>query len=407
MYSAFVNKIKFGISPSYFLIFMRLPCPAPPRPRCKNCGKKLSKQGVFCPACGQRDFDGRIRMRDLLAKFFSNLTHLDNKFVKMCWQLFVPARVTLEYFQGKIKRYPHPLQFFFIVMFFFLLMFSKRFDDAGFNMTDGSIHIGGSDSLEIKNGQKLIAETGLFESFQRSVIAQEHRSAFDSLPAEWRSPVVRQAIDSVVRVVDGPWEDATRYFLSLADTDTLNPTVGTDTVPLTFGVTQVRIATTDLVHLQPDSIIKKYNLDTWTEKITVRQGIKSLKDPKGLIRQYVGSLGWSLLVLIGLMAFVLRLLYWQRGGYYVEHFIFLMHQQSGAFLLVTFAYLVHDYLFNLQWGWLVVLAWIGVTLLVAMKRFYREKWGWTIAKWLLYCVLYLFALMVLFIGTLLVVFVVF
>jgi len=26
MYSAFVNKIKFGISPSYFLIFMRLPC---------------------------------------------------------------------------------------------------------------------------------------------------------------------------------------------------------------------------------------------------------------------------------------------------------------------------------------------------------------------------------------------
>ncbi|MFN0174756.1 MAG: DUF3667 domain-containing protein [Saprospiraceae bacterium] len=378
-----------------------------PRPRCKNCGTKLSRQGSFCPGCGQRDFDGRVQMRDLLAKFFANFTHLDNKFVKMCWQLFVPARVTIHYFQGKIKRYPNPVQFFFIVMFFFLLMFSKRFDDAGFNMTEGNMSIGGEEGYEIKKGQKLIAETGLFESLQRSIIAQEHRAAFDSLPPDWQTPVVRQAIDSVVRMVDGPWEDATRYFLSLANTDTLNPAVNIDTIPLIFGVTQVRIAAVDLVHLQPDSIIQKYGLRSWAEKVTVRQGIKSLKNPKGLIGQYVGSLGWAILVLIALMAFVLRLLYWRKENYYVEHFIFLMHQQSGAFLLFTFAFLAHDYLFDLQWGWLVVLAWIGVTLLVAMKRFYREKWGWTIAKWLVYCAVYLFALVVLFIGTLLVVFVVF
>ena len=381
--------------------------PKTPRPRCKNCDKKLSKQGDFCPGCGQRNFDGRVRMRDLLAKFFSNITHLDNKFVKMCWHLFVPARVTIEYFQGKIKRYPHPVQFFFIVMFFFLLMFSKRFDDAGFSMTDGMLRIGGNDSYEVKKGQKLIGEAGLFKSLERTVIAQEHRSAFDSLPLEWRSPVVRQALDSVVRIVDGPWEDAYRYFLLSANEDSSNLGISLDTIPLTFGTTQVRVAKQDLVHLQPDSIIQKYGLKTWLEKVTIRQGLKSIKDPKALIRQYVGSLGWAILMLITVMALVLRLLYWKRGGYYVEHFIFLMHQQSGAFLLFTFGFLVHDFLFDLQWGWLVILAWIGVALLIAMKRFYGEKWSWTVAKWLVYCAVYVVGLIVFFIGSLLVVFVIF
>lgn len=374
---------------------------------CKNCDKKLSKRGAFCPNCGQRDFDGRIRMHDLLAKFFSNFTHLDSKFVKMCWQLFVPARVSIEYFQGKIKRYPHPVQFFFIVMFFFLLMFSKQFDNAGFNMMDGQMRIGGKENFEIKKGQELIAETGLYESLERSVVAQEHRAAFDSLPQEWRTPVVRQAIDSVVRIVDGPWEDAYKYFLSLSNKDTFSQVVTVDTVPLTFGITQVRVATRDLIQLQPDSIIKKYGFTTWTEKVTVRQGLKSLKNPKGLIGQYLGSLGWSILMLIAVMAFVLWLLYWRKGIFYVEHFIFLMHQQAGAFLLLTFAFVVNDFVISLQLGWLLVLAWIGISLLIAMKRFYQEKWGWTILKWGVYCAIYMVTLSLFFIGTLLVVFVIF
>lgn len=380
---------------------------APPKTHCKNCEKKLSKPGIFCPRCGQKDFDGRIRMRDLMGRFFASFTHLNNKFLVMAWELFIPARVTINYFQGKIKRYPHPVQFFFIVMFFFLLMFSKQFNNAGFNMTGDNLRIGGAATFEVQKGTRRIAQSGLFEAIQHCISAREYRSAYDSLPAEWQTPLVRHSLDSVVRLVDGPWEAASRFILETGDSTLRGKPGVLDTIPLNFVRTSVRIASADLVNLSPDSIIAKYGFQRWDEKTTVRQGIKSLKDPKSLIHSYVGSLGWTILVLIAVMAFVLRLLYWRQKRYYVEHFIFLTHQQAGAFLLLTIAMVLNEYVFTIGPAWLLVIGWIGVALLIALKRFYRQSWGWTIVKWLLYCAAYLFLLTVFFIATLLVVFVVF
>jgi hypothetical protein len=382
--------------------------PKTSKSRCKNCGEKLSKRGKFCPSCGQRDFDGRIRMRDLLAKFFANITHLDNKFVKMCWHLFVPARVTLNYFEGKIKRYPHPVQFFFIVMFFFLLLFSKQFDGAQVNSTGGdfSLQVSGENPDSMGQIKKYLSESGLYGAFQHYVNAKNYRAGFDALPLEWQTPMVRQAIDSISRLVDGPWERSAKFVLEM-EANTALPDGSKDSLTMNFGLTQVRISVEDLVNLSPDSIIQKYGYTSWDQKITVRQGIKSLKDPRGLVRQYVGSFGWAILVLIALMALVLRLLYWRRGGYYVEHFIFLMHQQSGAYLLLTLGLVIHQFMFKLQVGWLLVIAWIGISMLLSMKRFYQNNWAWTIAKWLIYCTVYVFGLVVLFVATLLVVFVVF
>ncbi|MDX1909913.1 MAG: DUF3667 domain-containing protein [Saprospiraceae bacterium] len=379
----------------------------PPKARCKNCNGKLSRAGSFCPHCGQRDFDGRIKMRDLLAKFFANLTHLDNKFVKMCWHLLVPARVTRNYFQGKIKRYPHPVQFFFIVMFFFLLFLNKRFDNAGFNMTSGEMTIGGSATYEVKKGVRKVAETGFFEALQHVVNARELRSAYDSLPQEWQTPQTRLAIDSVVRNVEGPWEAATQLFLNLSNeaSEGQIPPSTLDTVSLNFVNTSARIASADLVHLSADSIISKYGFQSWNEKVTVRQGLKSIKSPQSLIHRYVGSFGWTILVLIALMSGLLFLLYWRSGRYYTEHFIFMMHQQSGAFLVLVFAMMINDWVHPIDWGWLLALGWMPVSMLWAMKLYYQEHWGWTIAKWLFATLVYLAGFTALFIATLLLVFV--
>ena len=380
-----------------------------PRRRCKNCGKKLAKKGEFCSSCGQRDFDGRVRMRELLEHFFTSFTHLDNKFIKMGWQLLIPARVTINYFQGKIKRYPHPVHFFFIVMFFFLLMFSKQFDNAGMNMTgeNFNLSISGEKPAEKSKSEKLLKESGLFAVLEHGEAAKKYRAAIDSLPSEWRSPPISQAVDSVLRIVQGPWEDAMRDFSKLANRKDSTNIKALDSLTLNFAFTTVRIAISDLVNLSSDEITKQYGFTDWAQKIAVRQGIKSLKDPKSLIHRYVGSFGWAILVLIAIMAFVLRLLYWKRGGYYVEHFIFLMHQQAGAFLLLTLAMAVNEYLFHLSWIWLPLMAWIGVSLLLAMKRFYGESWAWTTLKWLVYCVLYVLGLIALFIATMLVVFMIF
>jgi hypothetical protein len=380
-----------------------------PRPRCKNCDTKLSKQGNFCPGCGQRDFNGRVRMRDLLTRFFSNFTHLDNKFVKMCWHLFVPARVTLNYFQGKIKRYPHPVQFFFIVMFFFLLMFSKQFDGAHLNSTGGdfNIQVDGGDSTKSKEIEKNLGESGLYGAMQHFVAAKKYRAQFDSMPVAWRTPEARQLLDSVVRKIDGPSEDAARLILDLGKDSVELARDKSDSLTLNIIFSSAKIDVEDLISLPVETIIEQYGFKDWDQKIAVRQGIKSLKEPERLIHQYVGSFGWAILVLIALMSLVLGLFYWRQKKYYAEHFIFLMHQQSGVFLMLTLALVIQEYLFELSYVWFLIVAWIGVSLFLAMKRFYGGSWGWTIAKGLLFCALYLVVLLLLFVATLLVVFMIF
>lgn len=346
-------------------------------------------------------------MRDLLGKFIFSLTHLDNKFVTMCWQLLVPARVSIHYFQGKIKRYPHPVQFFFIVMFFFLLLFSKQFGGSELENTGGNFNMSIGGTSEPPADQALadaIQKRGLWGILEQYDAAQRYRAAFNVLPVEWQTPEARQALDSVNRNVNSIGETVARRLLQLDEPDS---TGGRDSLTLGSGFKYTKIAVHDLVHLTPDEIIERYGFESWEDKITVKQGIKSIKNPQALVRQYIGSFGWAVLVLVTVMAFVLRLLYWRQRRYYVEHFIFLMHQQAGAFLLLTLALAIHEYLFSLNWFWLLLILWIGISLLLAMKRFYRETWGWTTAKWLLYCVVYLLGLIVLFIATMLVVFVIF
>lgn len=380
----------------------------PPKSRCKNCGEKLSRSGKFCPHCGQKDFDGRVRMRDLLSKFFSNLTHLDGKFVKMCWHLLIPAKVTTEYFNGRIKRYPHPVQFFFIVMFFFLLLFSGKFNGARLESTNGNfnLRVGGEDTTMNKELARILSEKGLMELLGEYELTKKYKTNIDSLPAAWQTPEVRLAVDSLVKKIDGPLIQAAQYLLTAGE-ETSRDSTAQDSIYLSLLFTGQYIATKDLVELTPDSIIKRYQVTSWEEKIMLRQGIKSLHDPKSLVKRYIGSFAWTILVLIALMSLLLYLMYWKSGRYYVEHFIFTMHQQSGAFMLLTLLFAVNDYILEIEWLGLPVIAWIGISLLLAMKRFYGQSWPWTILKCLVFCALYLLGLVVVFIATLLAVIIVF
>lgn len=379
------------------------------KPRCLNCGGKMPRKASFCPRCGQRNNQGKVSMKELLSRFWKSFSHLDAKFVKMSWQLLIPGKVTMEYFAGRQKRYPHPVQFFFVVMFFFLLLFSKfSSPSTGLNMTDnsGEFTIG---TKTVKDGQKdvEINNINFFQSIEHYVMGRELRNAFDSLPPEWRNNTTRLAIDSVVTLVNGPWEKQVILVQKLGKDSLRAPDL--DTIPLNFVDRQIKIAMTDLVRLTPEEIIRQYNITKWLDRILVKQGIKSLKDSNSLIHSYTGSIGWTVLILIALMSLVLYLLYLRRKRFYVEHFVFLIHQNSGAFMLLTIGLIFEKILFTNPQPllWLLLIVWISVALLLAMKRFYLQSWPKTIFKWLIYCLLYGLGFALLFIISLLTVFLIF
>ena len=374
---------------------------------CLNCGEKMPRKAKFCPHCGQRNNKGKVSMNELLRRFWSNFSHLDSKFVIMCWQLLIPGKVTTEYFAGRQKRYPHPVQFFFVVMFFFLLLFSKSIG----NSNKGGVHLssksgGFNISGTTNDPDPELGKLDLFESLQRYVQSRKLRSAYDSLPVDWKTNTTRLALDSVVSRVNGPWERQIAKVQSLT-ADSTNAG-GLDSIPLNFINRQIQIGTNDLIELTPEQILDRYNIQNWQDRILVTQGIKSLKDSQSLIHTYTGSIGWTVLILIAIMALVLYLLYIRRKRYYVEHFVFLMHQNSGAFLLLTFGLLAKR--LGLDFGpagWGLLIVWVTIALLFAMKRFYGQNWPKTVAKWMIYCFLYGFNFVLIFIVSLLTVFLIF
>ena len=84
-------------------------------PYCLNCHYPLAEMDSFCPNCGQKPTDGKTSMHDLIHEFVHTLFHLDGKFFTTLKHIFVPGKLTLEFFKGHHKRYAHPVQLFLVL----------------------------------------------------------------------------------------------------------------------------------------------------------------------------------------------------------------------------------------------------------------------------------------------------
>lgn len=370
------------------------------RSHCLNCDRKLPKKAKFCPRCGQRNNEGKVSMRELLQRFWANFSHLDSKFVKICWQLFIPARVTIEYFRGRQKRYPNPVQFFLIVMFFFLLAINmdshkiRRADDGGpiVIRVDSS---GADPKVDINIKPQL-----LYPIIEKYVNAKDFRSALDSLPPDLNTPDTRRAVDSLLYRTNAQWNEIGQIWLRDSTHNVRKGII--DSIPLTLGFFVLNVAVDDLVHLEPEAIARKYGLHDWLRRYLLIQGIKSFKNPEGLARNYLGSLTWTLLALVSCMSLVLALLYRRQRRFFVEHFVFLLHLHSAVLLVLALA-LVAVKLTGAEWLALPLVLFAGGYLYVALKRFYGQSAWMTFVKWLLFGLIYLLCFIVFFLGGLMVV----
>jgi len=120
-------------------------------------------------------------MTELLSKVWTKLFHIDNKFLRMSWHLLIPARVSIAYFKGHIKRYPHPIQFFFICMFL-LLVYVNQTPSKGLSLNL-------LDLLKGENVYTLKGKVDYYDALQQ---------AWDSIPDALRTDTSRMAFDSLL-----------------------------------------------------------------------------------------------------------------------------------------------------------------------------------------------------------------
>ncbi|HST62153.1 MAG TPA: hypothetical protein VLK84_25850, partial [Longimicrobium sp.] len=97
----------------------------------------------------------------------------------------------------------------------------------------------------------------------------------------------------------------------------------------------------------------------------------------------------GIFLMMPLFAFILKLLYWRRKRFYVEHFVFALHVHAFAFLLLTAMMLLRN-----DWVDAVLGVWFVVALFIAMKRVYGQGYIRTLLKYFLLSQAYMFVLVV-------------
>ena len=331
----------------------------------------------------------------MLRKLWDSTFHLEGKFIRSCWQLFVPGKVTSEFFKGKQDRYPHPLRMFAIVMFLFLfcvnwVLKQQESSSTGsmFNLTT-SVNTSAGDSIV---GKK---EVSYYETLKYKVMLNDMQEDFEAMPASWKTAATKQALDSLLR------KTSKRQGIGdIGTLDSLDLSKDTTTLGL-WGANQIRLATLDLVRYSPEELIQRYQVEDWKLKLFLRQTIKSYRNPEGFIHSYLGSLTWAILALVTLMSGVLSLLYWRHKRFYVEHFIFLLHFHTGLMLAMLIGFVGLHFSIWGVWYFVWLFLWSGAFMYLSMRRYYGQSRGKTILKWIAFGLFYYFSFMILLVlGTL-------
>ncbi len=414
-------------------------------PYCLNCHYPLAEMDRFCPNCGQKPTDGKTTMHDLIHEFVHTLFHLDGKFFTTLKHIFVPGKLTTEFFKGHHKRYAHPVQLFLVLgaLLFGMIASStnkleksieekqykshRKVEEKAFLQLIDSISDVTAPIFEGKKTKQ--AYDALLMRAHKHSLKQELKSKKNGIDdtekikkgndtiyfyAGGLLKVTKEnegdsELDTIATVADtgrngnmwGEFKDGFKEGWNNHDQkektpdETIDSLVDNNLKQLSLKeiLTQedstlisqlyssVKIPTRELYELSADQILEKYKIKGFWERLSLKQAIKAQQGPKNLLHFIMGKLLWFTLLLIPMMSGLFMLLY-RKKNYFVEHFIFFMHYNIFLFTGLILLLFVNDKFGNNGYN-----KWFFLTVFVffyfAMKNYYQQSWGKTFVKYLI------------------------
>ena len=327
--------------------------------RCRNCNTPMSERARYCSHCGQKDTTGRIKFRALLAEFLETVLNIDNKTIRTITALFIPGKLTNEFFQGRHESYFRPLRIFIIMGILHFAVIAYVVNEA-------------TEEALIEQKQEVYSN-----AYQISFIHQVDTIKDDLITHYGNGKNLSNAMDSLVRRLHTDVDDSIGlgYFIP-SDTDLVD-------------IKTIRFSNEDVYQLPPRQILDKYEIKGFWPRIMMRQNIRLVNNLDGVVAFAIGNLIWMLLLMMPALALILKLLYVRRDYYYVEHLIFSFHYHAFAFLITSPAYLLVE-----QWPIGIAFAFgiVLIYLFIAMRRVYKQGIFKTGIKFFFLNNLYLFVL---------------
>ena len=328
---------------------------------CRNCQTEMPKHSLYCPKCSQKNTDGRIPIWSFLKDILENVFNLDSKLFRTMGGLFVPGKLTDEFFKGRHKSFSMPSKLFFVSAIAFFAMVSVMM------------------KKEIK-GQKL---SGDIFGIEKKLKKKENKAAQLKELKKIKSNLGKNISNEMMSVLDS------------MEMDIQKSMIDTSKIRLTLFFKDFGFLASDYAELSADSIIRKYDIDHFMDQIIFKQGYKLTKEPESLLTSLIGNLTWMLLLLIPSMALIFKILYIRNKKFYVEHLVFLFHVHAFVLLAGAILMTVRYFLGETNENEFLVLA--GLLFFYsffALKRVYEQGWGKTFFKLILITFSYLFVLVI-------------
>lgn len=272
---------------------------------CLNCETKLSSTDIFCSNCGQNRHHYRLKIKDLFLNFWHTTFNIDGRFFNTIKHIWKPWYLTSQYVAGKRASFFHPIRLFLVLLVLFFTFFLN--------------------SIDINNNKYLNNDEAkaILERFKV-------REEIDQVASNFSDQSVCVFQDSIRELLfkDTEMFNSSDYWSGESKISSM--------AFINFGdYTKYKITHRDAFLLPPDSLMSKYNITDFYDRMLITQNLKFIFNRTEFIKYYVKNFTWALIfIIIGLAGFM-KLIYLRNHVYYIEHFILLVQIFSFLLLIVN------------------------------------------------------------------------
>jgi len=334
---------------------------------CQNCNTKNELPFNYCPNCGQKNTDGKITFSELWSEFQDSVLNIESRTWRTFKNLFIPGRLTLEYFSGKHRRYVHPLRLLIVTSVLVIIAMSfqdfQSFTNHNYNIKERI--------LKNYERQRLYRIIGNIADSTNAIFPEQQTEIITDT-------IVNTFKDSLLSLLS---EYKNKHGDKYGDSINLNFYAG-------FGSENSEIISKyDFLHKNEYELLAIYKKDAGSfERHVFKQKVKQIKDESKHTAAMIGHATWAVLLMMPCLALVLYFLNIRHNYYYIEHLIFTFHLHAFSFLVLSIL-IIGLNIFPL-WLFLMFMVIIWIYVFVSMWKVYGQSFGKTLFKFLIFSISY-------------------
>lgn len=326
---------------------------------CLNCGQKFLNEENFCPVCGQENKDQKISIIAFIEDFIASLFNFETIFFRTIPAfLFSPGKLTIEFNEGKRKKYIHPIRLYLIasLFYFFVISFvipgdimdriisgsiSKEFFEMNTTPEQKEVLRASLDTLEIN--RKLERKPGLENSKER----------------------VKTDSTSLIDIAQESGKKAKETWRNL----------------------RLMAIDPEVNDAEFDSAIKATGFKS---SLDISQQRDFVANSSIFISGAIQNLPLMMFFLLPFFAFFLWLLYLRSGVFYIEHLIHGLHLHSFAYFIYGIGILWMSLVgWGLGFAGLVCFMLVSLYAYFSLKKISGHGWFKTLLKFSVLGIFYL------------------